>query len=130
MRPTLMLTLGSLTSLMFACNAATEADLRSLAGNLIHGDKPGHGQGPAEPSCPIIAICQICDDGSCASATTPEGSCSPVTWVCPESPPLCGVPSICLTCPDDTCAEVVFDEDTCDDARWVCPDGSEIDFQP
>ncbi len=105
MRPTLMLALGSLTSLMFACNAATEADLRSLANDLLHGG--GNGHGPAEPSCPIIAICQICDDGSCATATTPAGSCSPVTWVCPESPsepspgacasvydPVCGIDGV------------------------------------
>jgi hypothetical protein len=35
--------------------------------------------------CPVIAICQLCEDGSCADpvvSCNEDGSCGDTSWVC------------------------------------------------
>lgn len=85
-------------------------------------------------SCPVIAICQICDDGSCADpvvSCNPDGSCGDVDWVCADEPDPdpnqcdepCAVPDICHLCDDGSCAtpDVQCNEDgTCGEIEWRC----------
>lgn len=88
--------------------------------------------------CPVITICKLCEDDSCASAVVscnPDGSCGDVDWVCPsgEPPPganacdqACPVPDICMICDDGSCANANVQcnaDGSCGDIDWVCPDG-------
>lgn len=63
-----------------ACEAAA-----NLTGILDRG--PCEEEPRCPESCPVILICRICDDGSCADpvvSCNPDGSCGDVSFVCPD----------------------------------------------
>lgn len=103
---------------------------------------------PSAPDCPVPAICQLCEDGTCATANVAivNGECGPVTFSCdsapevgtaqpptstpsstPPSEPNCPVPAICQLCEDGTCAtaEVEYKDGECGAVRFSCPQSVE-----
>lgn len=75
--------------------------------------KPGEHTCPA--TCPVLAICHLCDDGSCASADVScndDGSCGEVDWVC------AGEPADIDPAPDFKCRSVA----DCPQILAVCTD--------
>lgn len=72
------------------------------------GPQPGSEGCPA--ICPVLAICHLCDDDSCAtpvSSCNPDGSCGDVDWVCGQAgsgyDPCAGKSDgdSCTACPPD-----------------------------
>lgn len=71
----------------------SEPTTDDMGDGLPHGD-PTTTPDPVEPgptecpnSCPVIALCKLCEDGSCGTpkvGCNPDGSCGETTFVCPE----------------------------------------------
>lgn len=97
---------------------------------------------PSAADCPVPAICQLCDDGGCATPHVElvNGECGPLTFSCdgatggstagPVNPPSvgdCPVPAICQLCDDGSCAtaEVEFEDGECGAVHFACPESVE-----
>jgi hypothetical protein len=120
-----------------ADNGDTSSSPTSSPGN------PGQttpAQPPGDVNCPVPLICQLCDDGTCATTNVEivNGECGPVTYSCdaapagstaqgptsPPSEPNCPVPAICQLCDDGTCATSVveYNDGECGAVHFVCPE--------
>jgi hypothetical protein len=101
-------------------------------------------QPPSGVDCPVPLLCQLCDDGTCATTNVEivNGECGPVTYSCssaaagstaqgpstsPPSEPNCPVIAICQLCDDGTCAtpEVEYKDGECGAVHFVCPESTE-----
>ncbi len=89
------------------------------------GEPPPPVVGTCPSGCDVLAICQLCDDGSCARAVVDcnsDGTCGGIDWICPdggEQPLAC----------ESMAREYVGDSpEQCALLDFVCPDGREMFF--
>jgi hypothetical protein len=98
---------------------------------------------PLEPTCesepvcdcPIPRICQLCDDGSCATGVAEcdeAGECKEVQWECTEthecqSSDECGLPAVCVDCENGElwCPEATCKKGQCGSTPNLCPESYE-----
>jgi hypothetical protein len=67
------------------CDGQTYGNACEAAANLTGIFELGACEPRCPESCPVIQICQLCDDGSCAEAQVacnPDGSCGETSFVC------------------------------------------------
>ncbi len=84
------------------------------------GPKPVDGECPA--SCPVPALCKLCDDGNCASASitcNDDGSCGAIDWVCSDASTNPGPKLECRSAAD--CPQILAVCKECPDGGFACP---------
>ena len=67
------------------CDGLTYGNACEAAANLTGLFELGACEPRCPESCPVIQICRLCDDGSCAAAQVtcnPDGSCGETNFVC------------------------------------------------
>lgn len=132
---------GECGPITYTCEGATDdADGNATGAPTSSPPAPGQidGTPPSAAGCQVPAICQLCDDGSCAAAHVElvDGECGPITYNCDGAPPGntaspvapppdamdCPAPAICQLCDDGSCAtpEVEYKDGKCGAVHFVC----------
>lgn len=112
--------------------------------------KPPGGELTCPANCPVPALCQLCDDGSCASARpscNDDGSCGAIDWQCADEPvdvdPSDGIAcrqvsdcpqilAVCRDCPNGglACPTMQCIEGQCVTTGNECASGTDGDYDP
>ncbi len=84
--------------------------------------KPGPTDLQCPALCPVPLLCQLCDDGSCASANpmcNDDGSCGEIEWLCDGEPAGTGDGPECRTV--EQCPQIVAACRECPEGGMACP---------